>query len=507
MRLISKNLPYLIVVFITFVVAVIFIWWPAKTLFAEDELPVLYSHQITSEFPQGFRVEATAKSKNNNITAIAIRLRIGQQTRGAYDYLETDVESGKIVNGKFFWRTGTSQRYIPPGTIIEYNFEIEDAVGNRIETEPQPFIYFDARFVDGDGKSRWQEVSEGKVAVAYKGPVKKRAEDVLRVINETLEKMRPVMGDAALEEPIRVTMYNNQKEMLEALPPKSMSISRELITEGQAFTDLGTLLVLGGGRLALGTASHEVMHIITHRAGDSIFRKVPAWLDEGLSEFANVDPGYSYDIALEFAIETNRLLPHVYMSVLPGKSEDMIIFYGQARSIVRMMINTFGPDRMKKLMAELREGTDIDQALMNVYGMDREELDRTWRQAIGGEPMQRRNVGRERPTPIPQRVPQIYSLTPQAQSELVSSQAGAATPTPQPTAILATTVPEPSPGPVVKTIVASPTQPASSVRESGEPGTLSSCAAPLPGMQANTDLSMLGMMIGLVGLATRRRKF
>ena len=195
------------------------------------------------------------------------------------------------------------------------------------------------------------------------------------------------------------------------------------------------------------------------------------------------------------------------MPVMPGKSEDIIIFYGQSRSIVRMMINTFGPDRMKTLMAELRKGTDIDQALMNVYGIDREELDRTWRQAIGGEPMQRRNVGRERPTPIPQRVPQIYSLTPQAQSELVSSQADEATPTPQPTAILATPVPEPSPEPAAKTITASPTQPASAVMESGEPEASSSCAAPLSGMQANTDLSMLGMMIGLVGLATRRKFF
>ena len=107
------------------------------------------------------------------------------------------------------------------------------------------------------------------------------------------------------------------------------------------------------------------MHIITHRVGDSVFRRVPAWLAEGLSEFANVDPGFSYDIALDFAIETDRLLPHVYMPGLPGDSEDVIIFYGQSRSIVRMMISQFGPDRMKAFMASLKSGNNVDNNSRN----------------------------------------------------------------------------------------------------------------------------------------------
>ena len=229
-------------------------------------------------------------------------------------------------------------------------------------------------------------------------------------------------------------MYNNTKEMLEALPPRSASIGRELITEGQAFTDLGTLLVLGGGRLALGTASHEVMHIITHRAGDSIFRRVPAWLDEGLSEYANVDPGYSYDIALEFAVETDRLLPHVYMPALPGKAEDVIIFYGQARSIVRMMIDVFGPEKMNQLMAELKSGKDMDDALMTTYGLDREALDSAWRRAIGAEVLDRSRVARARPTAAPRAAVPIYSLTPQAEAEVVGAQSDPPTPTPTPSA-------------------------------------------------------------------------
>lgn len=479
-----------------FAISAIIFLLSSSTLWSNSDLPFLYSHSIKSEFPAGFRIIATASSNKSDIDSIAIRLRIGQQIRGAYDYLETDGKKGLQVTGELFWRTDTASRYIPPGTIITYNFEIETVSGDRVETEQQSFVYFDARFIDDEGISRWEEVSGLNVSVAYKGPVKKRAQEVLRVINETLEKMRPVMGDAALEDPIRVTMYNNRKEMLEALPPKSPSISRELITEGQAFTDFGTLLVLGGGRLALGTASHEVMHIIVHRAGDSIFRRVPAWLDEGLAEYANVDPGFAYAIALEFAVETDRLLPHVYMPAMPGNSEDVIIFYGQSQSIVRFMIDMFGPEMMNKLMQEFKKGTNIDQALINVYGFDRPSLDNAWRAAIGAKPLERGRTTWTRPTPVPQNVPLMYSLTPQPKSELVSSKKSNDTNVNE---IDKTSAGETT---TVKTN-ASDTETASSSELPTPNGQSGSCSAQLG---SSTDLGMMGLLVGIVLLSTRRRR-
>ena len=174
---------------------------------------------------------------------------------------------GELVDSQLLWRTNSSARFIPPGTIITYNFEIENAAGDLLETESREFIYYDARF-------EWHEVSEGPVAVAYHGPVKSRANTILDVILQTLTMMGPVLG-ADITIPIRVTMYNNVKEMLEALPPRSATVGRELVTEGQAFSDFGMLLVLGGGRLANGTASHEVTHILNDRAGVGIFRRLP----------------------------------------------------------------------------------------------------------------------------------------------------------------------------------------------------------------------------------------
>ncbi|MCH7746045.1 MAG: hypothetical protein IIC84_08235 [Chloroflexi bacterium] len=465
---------------------------------AEGETIRVLSSSVTSEFPEGIRFKVEA-SGDNEITSIAVRFKTGTQSRGSYDYL--DLERGQIVNSELLWRTNTGARYIPPGTIITYNFEIEDSEGGRFDTEPETFVYHDIRF-------EWKEVSQGAITVSYHGPVKKRAEIILDALIETLDKMAPLLG-ADTSEPIRATAYNNNAEMLGALPPGSSTIRRELVTEGQAFTNIGTLLLIIDGRLARGTASHEMMHILTSRAGDSAFRGVPAWLNEGLSEFGNIDPGFSYDVALEFAMATDRLLPITSMPALPGNPEDVIIFYGQARSIVRFMVEAYGSQRMTDLMATLQSGTNMDLALRAVYGVDRLGLENQWRRALGAPlftPSERASV---KPTPIPRGTVTAYNL-----ADLISG--AAVTPTPEPTATAEpepTITPQPEPTPTAQVVAQADTSPAAgsssetSSSTTGEPdsqGGGGACSAPRGGGQRALDMSGIALVVGLVGLRFRR---
>ena len=457
----------------------------AVSVHAESGTIKVMSSSAVSEFPAGLRFRLEASS-DDEITSVAVRFKTGQQTTGSYDYL--GFETGNLIDSELFWRTNTSARYIPPGTIIKYNFEIEDSAGNRLDTEVEEFIYQDARF-------NWEEITEGPVSVAYHGPVKTRAQIILDAITQTLQHMGPLLG-ADTEEPIRVTMYNNVKEMLGGLPPGSTTIRRELITEGQAFVNVGTLLVLGGGRGAKGTASHEVTHILTHRAGDSVFRSVPSWLDEGLAEYGNIDPGFSYDIALEFALATDRLLPITSMPVLPGNPDDVIIFYGQGRSVVRFMIAAFGADKMRELMATMKSGRKIDDAIEDVYGVGRIQLENLWRTAIGAPLFSPEGRERARPTPIARPAVQPYSLTPQPQASDIGDKSSTPTPEPKPAET-------PTAEPTVALAKASQSE---ETEETTSPRTGSSaCSVPVYGEARTLDIAAIALMVGLAGLGLRRR--
>lgn len=491
-RSLKTSWPRLLALF----VAAAALSWPVQAAHAQEPGPIqVVSSSATSEFPDGIRFKLHATS-DNEIASVAVRFRAGIQTSGTYDYLK--FEPGSSVDAELLWRTNTSPRYIPPGTLITYVLEVEDAAGNIASTESAVMPYHDARF-------QWTEIVRGPVTLAYHGPVESRGQAILNVVLQTLDKMGPILG-AETESPIRVTVYNNVKEMLGALPPGSATVRTELVTEGQAFSDVGTVLVLGGGQLALGTASHELTHILTHRAGDSVFRGLPSWLDEGLAEYGNVDPGFSYDVALEFAIGTNRLIPVVFTQTLPGVPEDIIIYYGQSRSIVRYMIEKFGTDKMRDLMATLKKGTDMDKALTEVYGVDRLGLYQAWLKSVGAPPYEPPKTGAARPTPIPWPTVLPFSLTPQAEGAAIET-FEQQTPTPVPTERLQVAE-DASPTPALvaaveataETIEAQP-QAATPTPAPASPG---GCSAPAQGNGA-LEVSTSVIFLGLAGLALTRR--
>ena len=469
----------------------------APLVSASAETITVTSSGVVSEFPDGMRFTIDVES-DNEIKEIAVKLRTGTQTREVYGYMEFD--QAKLVDSELFWRTNTSSRYIPPGTIIYYYFEIRDVDDSVLVTDTAEFIYEDARFT-------WQEVVDGAVAVAYHGPVKTRADTVLEAIVQTLDFMGPLLG-ADITVPIRVTMYNNVKEMLEALPPGSSTIRRELITEGQAFTQIGTLLVLGGGRQAKGTASHEVTHILVHRAGDSSARSIPSWLNEGLAEFGNIDPGVSYDIALEFAMATDGLLPITSMSTLPGDPEEVIIFYGQARDLVQFMVFAYGPDKMRELLRMLKDGTSMNEAIRANYGVSRIELENRWRDTLGAVHYVQPDRESAKPTPISRPSLQPFSLTPQAGSETVASVVATPLATPEPPAAATTALPIPSPtapAAVSKSATEAPPTSDSTVDEPQAEGG-SVCSPPTAPSMRLADLAIPLSVLGLVGLGLRRRR-
>ena len=366
------------------------------------------SSSLTSEFPEGFRVRLTASS-DQDIETAAIRVRIGRHTRTGYDYLDTTRHGGSL-EGELLWRTDTSASYIPPGTIITYGFEFVDTDGRRYETEKAEFVYHDPRFV-------WKEISSGPITVAYHGGSERRAREILDTMLLTLDRMAPLLG-ADREEPIRVTVYDSWNEMRRAIPPATAAFDRHLITEGQAFTKVGTLLVLGS-RSASGTASHEMTHIIVHRAGEGVARKVPPWLHEGLAEYGNVDPGRSYDDALRRGIRQDRLLPITHMGSLPGRANDILQFYGQSKALVRMMIDDFGTEKMREFMALYKSGESMDDALMGPYGLDRVALENRWRASVGASPLSAAYSNDERPTPVPAPTILPYTLNPNMEGQFV----------------------------------------------------------------------------------------
>ena len=391
-KLVGKILPYVVACLLFLMIGVV-------EVYATESGVEVTNLSVQSDFPKGIRFSVTVESKDL-IEEIKLTLRTGEQDTAIYEYFK--FSPSNKVESELYWRTSTSSRYIPPGTTIRYQIEISTSSG-FIDNRTEEFLYLDSRF-------DWDSIQDRAITVFYHGPVKSRAEEIMESIIDTLDVMGPILG-ASIDEPIRVTVYNNVKEMLVALPPGSTTIRRELVTEGQAFSDVSSLLVLGGGRMSTGTASHEVAHILVFRAGG---RMVPSWLNEGIAEFANVSPSFSYDIALDYAVNADTLLPITSMSSLPGNPEDVITFYGQASSIVEYMIFRYGAAPIRNLLGYFKEGMNINNTFEKAYGKNKTDLENEWRDFIGAPSYEVADFEEMLPTAIPRTEVKAFTLTPQA---------------------------------------------------------------------------------------------
>ena len=135
---------------------------------------------------------------------------------------------------------------------------------------------------------------------------------------------------------------------------------------------------------------------------------MPTWLNEGLAVYAEGKLDPASQSQLDQAIRSDQLLS--IRSLSGGFSEvpsRAYLSYSQSYSIVKFLIDTFGQEKMNSLLITLRDGTTVDDALLQVYGFDIDGLESAWRKAIGASPHTASAQPTAQPTPtfVPTYVP------------------------------------------------------------------------------------------------------
>ena len=383
---------------------------------ADEEDILIVSEDVTSQFPDGISFTISLQSPS---PIDDIRVFYKSRSSGITSYGLLEFESGTEVQAHYLLDTGGGGErgmgpFVPPGSTFEYSFEIRNKSGDVLRTQPKEFVYLDSRF-------EWRSITEGPLTVYHYGPTDKRAADILQAALRAVERMSRVLGVEEVQ-PINVVAYNNYRHMVGALPPRPQAISQDLVTEGQAFANLGVLMMLAFNEDAEGVASHEVTHIVLDDAADQAYNILPMWLNEGLAEFGNVLPTEDYDTALIFGAYTRRLKPLWHLRTFAGDPNDIIIAYGQSRSVVAYLINTYGEEKMAQYIRELKATLSIDRAMIRVYGFDQRGLDSEWRVNLGLRPLPEsgdvEEQGSPRPTPAIESTPEAPPpLTPMPREE------------------------------------------------------------------------------------------
>ncbi|MFC1846024.1 peptidase MA family metallohydrolase [Chloroflexota bacterium] len=340
------------------------------TAYTQEEISLINS-STAAQFPTQL-VFNIKTSSINDITRIRLIYRVNKMNyANVISEAWPSFTPSPVVDTNWTWDMRRST--LPPGAQIEYWWKIEDSKDNSLIT-PVQTISFD------DSNHSWQTLTSGKVTFLWYEGNRAFANNLMEAAEQALHKLADDTG-AVLEKPVKIFIYHNSTEL-----QKSMIFPREW-TGGVAFTKYGTIAIgvsednLDWGKDAV---AHELGHMVTHQITFSPYgHNLPTWLDEGLAMHAEsgIDP--SMPSRLKKALSKQKLISiRSLSSPFSAKAEEAYISYAQSQSIVNYLIDVYGKDKMLNLLLLLKEGSTIDDALIETYSFDQDMLDLLWQETL-----------------------------------------------------------------------------------------------------------------------------
>ena len=347
--------------------------------------PSVTDEGAQSRFPDGVEFRVSAQG-DQAIEKMRLRYTIrpdGTRASGVPNF-----QPGASVSTSFTLAGNEPPNiYLPPGTRIDYYWEVEDAAGNVATTPEASIIYEDIRF-------EWQTLEADGVVIHYYSGSDDDAQAMLDVAQESIAGMSALL-DVTVEFTVNIRIYASTDDMRDALQRRSETFESQITTAGVRVSS-DTVLVLGN--VSFSTLRHELAHVVTAIAGEGPFGSLPAWLDEGTAVYAQGDPE-GFRGAVERAIDRGNVFSVRSITSYQGDPSKVNLFYGQSWSLVNFLIDTYGGEQFAQLFAEIKGGVTTDAALETVYGFDQDGLENEWRASVGLPPREETAPEGEEPVP------------------------------------------------------------------------------------------------------------
>jgi hypothetical protein len=265
----------------------------------------------------------------------------------------------------------------PPGVELSWEWLLTDEKGQTYITEREALTFRDDRF-------DWQTIEEGDVTLHWYA-----GEDVGPLLLEAavagLELLEQDMG-IELQEDVEFYIYGSSNDMREAV------LYIQDWAGGVAFAEYNTILMGVPPNLAdswgRSTIRHELAHLVVGQFGRScVGGHRPTWLEEGLAMYAEGEPSEEVTADLDRGLQENSFAPLRSLNgPFPAHNAEAGTAYSQSYSVIQFLREEYGQEKLRRLILLLAEGESTDDALQEIYGVNVDGLEQSWRAWLGAPP-------------------------------------------------------------------------------------------------------------------------
>ncbi len=318
-----------------------------------------------------FELEASAPT-----TITAAYLYLQPQGTERVEVYPAPVDPGSVVHTRYVYDLHLSP--FPPFGQVSWWWEVRDAEGHSVLTEPTSLLYVDNRF-------QWHTTAEGPIRIhtVVDDPV--FAQAALDTARNSLESIAQQL-DAPLPEEVHIYIYPSLDDIRAALE----MAGREWVG-GQARPELGVVLVaIPNGHTALLRMERDIPHELTHlliyqAVGPEGYRFVPAWLDEGLATANELQPDPLLEAVLEEARSQGRLIPLSELCVPFSTDPDTaLLSYAESASLVRYIQRYYGNEGIRALLDAYADGAGCEGGVLQALDISLRQLELAWHADLMG---------------------------------------------------------------------------------------------------------------------------
>ena len=324
-------------------------------------------HRI--EFPERVVIRLSADAMPD-VESVRLFYTLGGADARIYAYPKSFDNAGRL-SAEFEIRTDGGG-FIPQGVDFEYYYVFTDSLGRETESKRFAFEYLDPA-------QDWRRIEYEDFTIIYHDRSQRGVRSVAARASIRMARVKALLGlDGDYD--FKAVIINSRSEMSDSFPPVSQTSHDVSLYAGFAFGAYGALTLAGLDQDGL---VHELTHLMVAEATGASPGRIPAWLNEGIAMYFEPNGGRN-EADVRRAYRSGDLIPIRQMRAVPGRPEDVHLFYSQSNSIVRFMGAAFGEERLSALFAELADGENTDSALDSAYGLTVEELDAAWRVYLSG---------------------------------------------------------------------------------------------------------------------------
>lgn len=207
------------------------------------------------------------------------------------------------------------------------------------------------------------------------------------VARTDLQSLRTWLGDERCD-PISITLVPSMADAATLDPPWRLPTWAAGAAQPAERRIVVGVTAEGRVQDRMRTLRHELAHVVARSAvsppaGGGAGTAMPRWLDEGIARVAAGEHGIDDMGILARARLADRFLPLAALEAgFPAGAADAALAYAEAGRAVSLMQED-QPDRIAVLLAALRRGETVDDALRQAGGRATWQLDRDIKASVG----------------------------------------------------------------------------------------------------------------------------